>query len=145
MRQIYDKALREKAVNDLQTLLDSVKGLPDGSDERAEAYTHALEAMLEKEKQMTDKVGSRGASWEIWDFSREKALPVFAVDDMVVIRPVRENDADFYVSIRMQYSIMYRVMVNVDGRSNESLFQKDLCQPKSFFCMISYRKDHCHG
>ena len=53
VRQIYDKALREKAVKDLQTLLDSVKGLPDGSDERAEAYTHALEALLEKEKQMT--------------------------------------------------------------------------------------------
>lgn len=73
---------------------------------------------------------------EIWDFSREKARPVFVQDDAVMIRPANENDAEFYVSIRMQYSMMYRVMIGVEKRSSESLFQLDICQPESFYCII---------
>ena len=133
MERIFAKAQREKTVETLQTLLDSVKGLPEGSTERAEAYIGALEGLAAEMKKTE-------AQREIWDFSREKSQPVFVQDDTVILRPVKESDADFYVSVRMQYSMIYRGMVNVDKHSSESLFQLDLCHPESFYCIIENRE-----
>lgn len=133
MERIFAKAQREKTVETLQTLLDSVKGLPEGSTERAEAYIGALEGIVAEMKKPE-------AQREIWDFSREKSQPVFVQNDTVILRPVKESDADFYVAVRMQYSMMYRGMVNVDKHRSESLFQLDLCQPESFYCIIENRE-----
>lgn len=76
------------------------------------------------------------AQRDIWDFSREKNQPIFAQDDTVIIRPVTESDADFYVAIRMQYSMMYRAMIGMGEHRSASLFLLDLCQPESFYCII---------
>lgn len=129
MNRIFEKAQRDKAVENLQTLLDSVKGLPDGSPERAAAYIGALEGLATKIEKPDDQR-------EIWDFSLEKAQPVFVRDDTVIIRPVNENDAEFYVSIRMQYSMIYRVMIGMEMHRSENLFLLDLCQPESFYGII---------
>lgn len=66
MGSIFQKAQQEKMVGNLQTLLDSVKGLPEGSQERAEAYIGALERLV---------AGMKKEEYQraIWDFSREKA------------------------------------------------------------------------
>lgn len=133
MERIFAKAQREKAVENLQTLLDSVKGLPDGSPERESAYIGALE-------RLALKVEKSDAQRGIWDFSREKAQPVFVQDDAVIIRPVNDSDAEFYVSVRMQYSMMYRVMIGVEKHSSESLFKLDICKPESFYCIIENPK-----
>jgi len=133
MNRIFAKAQRDKALENLQALLDSVKGLPAGSPEREAAYIGALEGLVAKmEKSEVQQ--------EIWDFSREKAQPVFVQDDAVVIRPVNENDAEFYVSIRIQYSMIYRVMIGVEKRRSESLFLLDLRQPESFYGIIENSK-----
>ncbi len=129
MGNIHQKALRDKAVENLQTLLDSVKGLPDGSPERAAAYIGALEGLATKVEKPDDQR-------EAWDFSREKAQSVFVRDDTLIIRPVNENDAEFYVSIRMQYSMIYRVMISMEMHRSENLFLLDLCQPESFYGII---------
>lgn len=129
MNRIFAKAQRDKAVENLQTLLDSVKGLPAGSPEREAAYIGVLEGLVAKMEKSE-------ARREIWDFSREKAQPVFVQDGAVIIRPVNANDAEFYVSIRMQYSMIYRVMIGVEKHRSESLFLLDLCQPESFYCVI---------
>ena len=129
MGSIFQKAQQEKMVENLQTLLDSVKGLPEGSQERAEAYIGALERLVaEMKKEEYQRA--------IWDFSREKAQPVFAQNEILMLRPAKESDADFYVAVRMQYSMMYRTMVHVDKHSSESLFQLDLGHPESFYCII---------
>lgn len=133
MERIFAKAQREKAVEDLQTLLDSVKGLPVGSPEREAAYTGALE-------RLAVKMEKPDVQRETWDFSREKAQLVFVQDDAVVIRPVNDSDAEFYVSVRMQYSMMYRVMIGVEKHRSESLFKLDICQPESFYCVIEDSK-----
>lgn len=133
MERIFSKAQREKAVEDLQTLLDSVEGLPEGSPEREAAYIGALEGLVAQ-------IEKKDAQREIWDFSLKKAQPVFVQDDAVTIRPVNEDDAEFYVSVRTQYSMMYRVMIGVDKRSSESLFQLDICKPESFYCIIENPK-----
>lgn len=129
MGNIHQEAVRDKAVENLQTRLDSVKDLPAGSPEREAAYIAALEGLVAKMEKLE-------AQREIWDFSREKVEPVLVQDDAVIIRPVNENDAEFYVSIRMQYSMMYRVMIGMEKHRSESLFQLDLCQPESFYNII---------
>lgn len=76
--------------------MDSVNGLPAGVPEREAAYIGALEGLVAK-------MEKSDAQREIWDFSREKAPSGFVQDDAVMVRPVNENDAKIYVSIRMQY------------------------------------------
>lgn len=73
---------------------------------------------------------------EIWNFSREKSKPLFVRDGTVIIRPVKESDTEFYLSVRMQYSMIYRIMISQENRRREDLFLLDLCQPESFYGII---------
>jgi RimJ/RimL family protein N-acetyltransferase len=57
-------------------------------------------------------------------------------DDAVILRLICESDADFYVSIRAQYSMMYRWLIRKKNSSNVQLFRGDLCRSESFFCVI---------
>lgn len=129
MDSIQEKARREQAKDIQRTLEDAVKGLEPESPEREAAFKDTLDSIA-------SAVPKKEKLRSIWDFSREKAHPVFVQDDAVMIRPVNENDADFYVSIRMQYSMMYRVMICVEKHRSESLFLLDICQPESFYCII---------
>lgn len=123
-------AAEREMVNDLlNKTRDEAERFPSGSPEREAAYKKGLDdiirAMVEAESKMT-----------VWDFSSEKAQPVFANDQDIVIRPISAEDVDFYVDIRMQYSMMYRVMVSTESHSKESLFLLDLCKPECFYCII---------
>ena len=132
MERIQAKAQRERAVENLQTLLDSVKDLPAGSPEREAAYIRALEGLVKK-------TVTAERQRKPWDFSLEKRLPIFVQDDAVIIRPMAEGDTDFYISTRMQYSMIYRVMIGMGEHSSNSLFLFDICQPESFYCVIENR------
>jgi len=138
VERIYEKALRGKAIEQFQILLDSVKGLPPGSPDRQDAYIGALEKLI-------GKMENADVQRDIWDFSYEKKQPVFAQNDKVVIRPVAEGDADLYVAIRMQYSMIYRAMIGTGEHCSASLFLSDLCQPESFYCMIENTKKESIG
>lgn len=129
MDNIQEKAQREQAKDIQRTLENAVNGLEPESPEREAAFKDALDSIA-------SAVPKKEKPQSIWDFSREKAHPVFVQDDAVIIRPAHENDAEFYVSIRMQYSMMYRVMICVEKHSSESLFLLDICQPESFYCII---------
>jgi RimJ/RimL family protein N-acetyltransferase len=72
----------------------------------------------------------------IWDFSNEKNSCLFAQDQAVFIRPITSDNADFYIGIRAQYSMMYRGPIREKSHSNVQLLLDDLCQPESFFCII---------
>jgi RimJ/RimL family protein N-acetyltransferase len=94
---------------------------------------------LEKKEQPDEthkSVSESGSKQTIWDFSNEKSNHVFAQDQTVVIRPIASDDADFYVGIRMQNSMMFRSLIGSKPHNNIQLLQADLCQPDSFFCII---------
>lgn len=109
------------------------KHSPD-SPEREEYYKESIKEILSSMKAME-------TNRTIWDFSKEKTQPFFACDCVVVIRPIVLSDAEVYVNIRMQYSMMFRAMIGTESHKKESLLQLDLCQPESFFCIIETAED----
>ena len=126
---IYEKAQQEKEVERLMSLLKSVEGLPEGSPERVDAYTAALKRNIAKMRLETPI--SR-----VWDFSHTKAQSVFFQDDIVTIRPVVASDLEFYISIKTQYSLIYRVILGTEPHKRDTLLQEDLLRQECFFCVI---------
>jgi len=133
MSSFQEIAQQEQAKETRDILEAAVKGLPKGSPERKAAFQKALD----------DLAGPR-QSWEaetrrpIWDFSAEKALPVFVKNDALIIRPPKPSDADFYVNLRAAYSLMYKGILKTskDKDINDALLHDDLCKPRSFYCII---------
>lgn len=82
------------------------------------------------------RLGRMKTGRKLWDFSREKEQPIFVSDSVVTLRPVNAGDVDFYIAVRTQYSMIYRVIIGTKRHSSESLFLTDLCQPESFYCII---------
>ena len=126
---IQQKAQQEQAKETHAKLEAAVKGLEPGSPEREAALKKVLD----------DMVAAAGKNAELcpaWDFSAEKERTVFTRDDTVILRPVIKSDADFYVSVKVQYSLMYRGIVRLKQNLNEGLLLTDLCQPETFFCVI---------
>ena len=72
----------------------------------------------------------------IKNLAEEKTRSVFARDEIVILRPVTIDDADFYVSIKMQHSLMYRHLIQIEKYRSDRLLTEDLCQPESFFCIV---------
>ena len=129
MNSIQQKAQQGQAREIRAKLETAVDGLEPGTPEREAAFKKALDDMI------TTTEGKVELN-PPWDFSSEKAMSVFTKDGAVVLRPVNEADADFYVSVKVQYSLMYRGIVRLKKHLNESLLRDDLCQPETFFCMI---------
>lgn len=129
MFSIQQKAQQEQAKETHDKLETAVKGLEPGSPERREAFKRTLDDMVAV-------AGKRGELNPAWDFSAEKERTVFTRDDAVVLRPVIRSDADFYVSVKVQYSLMYQGIVRLKQDLNEGLLLTDLCQPETFFCVI---------
>lgn len=126
---IQQKAQQEQAKETHAKLEAAVKGLEPGSAEREAALKKVLD----------DVVAAAGKNTELrpaWDFSAEKERTVFTRDDTVILRPVIKSDADFYVSVQVQYSLMYQGIVRLKQNLNEGLLLTDLCQPETFFCVI---------
>lgn len=128
MTKILDKAHKEQEVEKLQTLLKSVEGIPEGAPERVDAYIATLDKMIAK----LEKPSPAG---EPWDLSAIKAQPVFVQDDVVTIRPISVDDKDFYVGIRLQYSMICRVIVETEPHKRDKLMQ-EVCEPEFFYCII---------
>ena len=129
MPGFQEMAEREKEIERLQKLLNSVKGFPEGSPLRAEAYIKTLEDMLQD-------LTTEPQQGECWDFSNEKSWSVFAQDESLILRPIGIADLEFYIGIRTQYSVLCRVMVETEAHKSESWFINDACQPEDFFCVI---------
>ena len=129
MFSIQQMAQQEQAREIRSRLETAVMGLEPGSPQREEAIKRVLEDMVAA-------AGDRIEPGPAWDFSSEKERTVFAMDDTVILRPVLKSDADFYVSVKVQYSSMYQGIIRLKQDLNEGLLLTDLCQPETFFCMI---------
>lgn len=134
MGSIQEKAQQDQAKGIQATLEAAVEGLAPGSPERETAFQKALEdiaATVPREE------NQRLA----WDFTAEKVQAVFARDEAVILRPIRVNDADLYMSVKAQYSMMYRALIHMGKVDNEDLLRADLFKPESFYCIVENAKD----
>lgn len=129
MNSIQQKAQQDQARETRAKLEAAVEGLEPGTPERKAAFKKAFDDMM-------PVAGEKPELSPFWDFSAEKAMSVFTRDDAVILRPVNKSDADFYVSVKVQYSLMYQGIVRLHQDLNEGLLQTDLCQLETFFCMI---------
>lgn len=128
MSSIQEKAQQDQAKEISLKLETAVEGLVPGSPERKVALKKTIDDIV-------STVVKDEAVKSFWDFSAEKARPVFIRNDDIVLRPVALSDADFYVDIKARYSMMYRGILSVAKDKNEGLFYVDLCKPESFFCI----------
>lgn len=135
MATIQENAEQGHAKGVHSALEAAVDGLAPESPEYSAAFQQALDDIAAT---VTGEVHQRSA----WDFSAEKALAVLAKDDVVILRPIQPTDADFYVKVKAQYSMMYRAVIHLNKVDNESLIMADIIlKPELFFCIIADAKD----
>jgi len=129
METIQEKA-RFDSVEEINSMIEAaVRGLPKGSPERKAAIDRVVE-------EITGSVPREVHLQPPWDFTSEKELPVFAGNKRITLRPIRIGDADFYVSIRAQNSLMYRNLIRMGRVDNESILKDDTFKPEVFYCII---------
>ena len=140
MGTLLEKAQQEDAKR-IKAVLDAATGgLAPGSPERRASYQKTLEDIADAVPK--SEPGRSAQERSAWDFTAEKAQPVFAECEDVIIRPIRIDDADFYVGIKAQYSAMYRRMAQTGHVGNQCLLRDDLLKPRSFFCVVEIAVDH---
>lgn len=133
MDSILEKAQRAQVKELNSKLDDAVGGLRPGSPERRAALKKALDdisAAVPREE------GRRA----VWDFSAEKAQTILVEDEKIIIRSIQLADADFYMSVRAQYSMMYRAVIHMGKVDNESVLKTDVYKPEVFYCVIEDAK-----
>ena len=107
MGSIYQKAQQEQKKGFYQEILDKLEGLPANTPDWREALKNAIDDIIQAEEQSVVEEQPE-AKKEPWDFSREKSQATFVYGEGIVIRPITQEDREFYRSIRMQYSLIYR-------------------------------------
>lgn len=134
MGNIQEKAQQNQAKDIQLTLEAAVEGFSPGSPERKVAFEKAL-------KDIAATVPKIEYRQTVWDFTTEKNQVLLAKDRMTVLRPIQVADADFYVSVKAQYSMMYRALIHMGKVDNKDLLMADLFKPETFYCIIENSKD----
>lgn len=134
MGSIQEKAQQDQAKDINLSLEAAIEGLLPGSPERKAAFEKALEDIAAT----VPRIERRQT---VWDFTTEKSQVLLAKDRMAVLRPIQVADADFYVSVKAQYSMMYRSLMHMGKVGNKDLLMADLFKPESFYCIIENSKD----
>ena len=140
MGDIFKKAQQEQAKGFYQDILDKLEGLPADTPDWREALKIAIDDIIQSGEQPQTE-NPPPTQKDAWDFSREKALPIFVCDDTISIRPVAPDDEDFYRGIRMQYSLIYRSAYYAAKEKKESLFLSEALSPQVFYCIIEDLKE----
>lgn len=99
MGRIYSKAQKEQLNEFADEILKYLESIRD-EDNWRELLINKLEAVIEDERLSAKKVYEKHA----WDFSKEKAQPVFASAGEITIRPFKNDDKPFYVSVHKQWN-----------------------------------------
>lgn len=129
MERIQEKA-RSDSVEEINAKLEAaVRGLPKGSPERKAAIERVVE-------EITGSVPREVHLQPFWNFTAEKELSNFTGNQRITLRPIQIADAGFYVSIRAQYSLVYRNLVRMGKLDNESILKDDTLKPEVFYCII---------
>lgn len=135
MGNILDKAQQEYARSFRQEILSKLEGLPPDTPDWKEALKKTLDGLLQADEQPPAKK-------DTWDFSREKELSVFAQDDNIALCPITSHDEEFYRSIRMQYSLIYRSAYYTAEEHKTDLFLSEALAPEVFYCIIRSQKEN---
>lgn len=141
MGNIYQKAQQEQTKEFYQQILDRIEGLPSDTPNWRDAVIGILDD-IEQSADQPPAEDQHPMKKNVWDFSREKAQPVFVQDDVVALCPITLSDQDFYRDIRMQYSLIYRSAYFSAEDKKEGIFLKEALSPQVFYCIIRDSKEN---
>ena len=129
MGNILNKAHQEYAKFFRQEVLTKLEGLPPDTPDWREALKNVLDDLLHADELPQPKK-------DPWDFSHEKSLPVFAQDDDIALCPITPDDEEFYRSVRIQYSLIYRSAYYTAEEHKTDLFLNEALASEVFYCII---------
>lgn len=135
MDRIHQKAQQTQMKEFARQILDKLDERPDGSSIRKEELLKILDGMIQSEEPVSAKK-------EPWDFSWEKAQTAFVYGEGILIRPITPGDEQFYCSVRMQYSLMYRAAYNTAKDNKKSVMLDEIFAPQVFYCIICDSKNN---
>lgn len=135
MDRIHQKAQQTQMKEFARQILDKLDERPDGSSIKKDELLKILDDMIQPEEQVL-------ANKEFWDFSKEKSQSVFVCGDGILIRPITPEDEEFYCSVRMQYSLIYRAAHNTAKDNKKSILLNEIFAPQVFYCIICDSKNN---
>ena len=141
MGSIYQRAQQEQAREFRQEILNKLEGLPADTPDWREALKNAIDDIIQAEEQSAVEE-QPAIEKEPWDFSYEKSQSAFVCGDGIVIRPIMPGDQEFYRSVRMQYSLIYRSAYYAAEDKKESLFLNEALSSEVFYCVICDSKEN---
>lgn len=139
MGSIYQKAQKEQTKGFYQEVLDRLESLPADCPDWREAVKVILDDAIQSAEQaptVTHEVVGTG----VWNFLNEKSQPVFVQDETISLCPITLADENFYHSVRMQYSQIYKDAYRIAEERKENLFENDALKPEVFYCIIKDAK-----
>lgn len=127
MGEIYSKAKQDKTDKTIRDLLEFIKSIKDDENWRF-MVLNRLESIKEEVDAREREIYRQRA----WDFSEEKALPVFADDGEITLRPFRETDKEFYLNLHKQWhSDELEEIIELDW--------DDTQDENSFYCIAEWK------
>lgn len=135
MGKIYEKIQDDRtnrALDEVLTMLETVQETPEEAEETRRLTEHFCD-LLAKNADLPS-VGTGG-----WDFSREKAAPIFAEGEGLLLRPCQAADARFYNAVHRQWSPFGR-----NYPPEEMMLpalRQELTNPNAFFCVVQRKTD----
>ena len=135
MDRIHQKAQQTQMKEFARQILDKLDERPDGSSIKKDELLKILDDMIQPEEQVL-------ANKEFWDFSKEKSQSVFVCGDGILIRPITPEDEEFYCSVRMQYSPIYRAAHNTAKDNKKSILLDEIFAPQVLYCIICDSKNN---
>ena len=128
--RINSKAEWDNANKMTRELLEYMHTLSD-QDDWQKLMLGKIEDMRQERKQKAEKVYAN----KPWDFSVEKALPVFASEESLQICPATMDDKSFFCSIR-RYWMYTTGMKQISELLDDDSLWKPVEQEFSFYCMV---------
>ena len=142
MARLQKKA--EKAVEKafLEKMLRLLEEMEQQNGEEKKIYRSQIMEMLDAKCEELEKKLEKleaGSNEKIWDFSKEKAMDIFAEDDVILLRNCRDSEKEKYIQVKKENTDApeyYDSEIAVD--STWKMFKGE----KSFCCSIIRKSDN---
>lgn len=127
-----DRILSDAVATDLNHMLDEIaETLEQIPSDDKDWKSKAISKIMDKAAGYVDADNGMRP----WDFSAVKASDELIADDIIRIRPMRESDLDYYTSIRRQWSVLIRRMLEA-RQVGKPFFLQDIQADSSLFCVV---------
>lgn len=133
-----EKAIEKAFLKEILGLLEDME--QQNGEEKKIYHSQIMEMLDEKTKELEKKIEkiSFGSNGKAWDFSKERAMDVFAKDDVILLRNCRDSEKEKYIQVKRENADNPEYY---DGEKEIDSTWKMFKAEKSFCCSIIRRSD----